>query len=221
MLFAPACVACRQPGRALCEACAAELEPALVLPPPAGVEWCASLLAYDGRGRDLVVNLKYRNAREVVGVVVPPLADLVGFAPIAPDTITWAPTTAARRRRRGFDQARLLAAGVGRHLAVPVEPLLERLPSAPQTGSGLADRLDRPRFRARGRVPPDVLVIDDVRTSGGTLSAAAAALGARGAKRIIAVTLAHTPLNHPAQNADNGKRLAPGVYHKGMDDAAD
>lgn len=173
---------------------------------PDGLDGFGSLFAYQGAARRLVVDLKYRNARTIVRVVAPPLAELARTAvldgpPI--DAVTWAPTSAARRRGRGYDQARLLAEAVARELRLPSRRLLDRRGAAPQTGQTRQQRLDGPTFVPRARVPASVLLIDDVRTSGATLSAAARALRRRGAIWIIAVCLAQTPLNQPAQQAEN------------------
>src|SRR5436853_66800 len=56
------------------------------------------------------------------------------------DVVTWAPTTTARRRQRGFDQAEHLARAVGAALAVPVRPCLIRRAGAAQTGRSAGER---------------------------------------------------------------------------------
>src|SRR3954471_18987093 len=114
MLFPTACPVCGRRGPAPCERWIAPLRPAPSLPPPPGLDGCTALLAYDDAGRELLARLKYRNARSVV----PWLAwQLAGRAhPRSVDAVCWAPPSAARRRARGFDQARLLAAAVARQL---------------------------------------------------------------------------------------------------------
>ncbi|MGI8730404.1 MAG: ComF family protein, partial [Solirubrobacteraceae bacterium] len=47
-------------------------------------------------------------------------------------------------------------------------------------------------FAARGPAPPQVVLVDDVHTTGATLSACASALRAAGARRVVAVTWART-----------------------------
>lgn len=191
MLFPATCGACGRRGAPLCEPCAVRLRPAPALPPPPGVDVCLALLAYDGPARDLVARVKYRNARGVLPGLAAALATLV--EPAAVDVVTWAPTTADRRRARGFDHAELLARGVARRLARPCRPLLVRAPGPPQTGRPLAERRAGPRFAAPGVVKGSVLLVDDVVTSGATVASAAAALRAAGANRVIVVAAARTP----------------------------
>jgi ComF family protein len=163
-----------------------------------GLSACPSLVAYDGAGRELLARLKYRNARAALGWLAEGMADLVGTdAADAIDVVTWAPTTTARRRRRGFDQAELLARRVARLLGRPCRRLLVRVPGSPQTGLGRAERRVGPRFAfapAAARPPPRrVLVVDDVVTTGASLTAAAAALREGGAIDVRAVAAARTP----------------------------
>jgi predicted amidophosphoribosyltransferase len=148
-------------------------------------------LAYKGAGRELVARLKYRNARAAVPFLAVRMAALVD--PAAVDVVTWAPTSAARRRRRGFDQARLLARSVARRIGVPCRPLLRRAPGPAQTGRTRTERRRGPVYLPRGRVPARVLLVDDVVTSGGTVAAAARALRDAGAARVHVVVAARTP----------------------------
>jgi predicted amidophosphoribosyltransferase len=149
-------------------------------------------VAYEGVGRELVARLKYRNARAVVAWLAQGMAALAG--PGA-DVVTWVPTTAERRRRRGFDQGRLLAAAVARRLGVACRPLLRRAPGPPQTGRSRAQRLGGPalHLRRRARVPARVVVVDDVATTGATLAAAARVLRSGGAREVHGLVAARRP----------------------------
>ena len=183
---------CGAQGPAPCGRCAAQLRRAPALPAPVGVDGCGALLAYDGAGRELVARLKYRNARSSVPFLARGMAALV--APGEVDLVTWAPTTPRRLRARGFDQARLLARGVARRLGLPCRPLLSRTPGPGQTGRDAAARHAGPEFAPRRTLHGErILLVDDVVTTGATVSAAARALRRAGAGEVRVVAAARTP----------------------------
>src|SRR5580765_684418 len=132
MFFGSTCPVCGTPGAAPCDGCARQLRPAPNLPAPPGIDSVVAPLAYTGVGRELVARLKYRNARAVLPQLAGAIAALVD--PMQIDVVTWLPTTPARRRERGFDQARLLARAVARRIGRPCRGLLTRAPGPAQTG---------------------------------------------------------------------------------------
>ena len=100
--------------------------------------------------------------------------------------ITWVPSTRRRLRQRGADIPRLLAGPSAR-------ALLARVRERPdQTSLDARRRRTNPLgvFSARGRSPTQVILVDDVRTTGSTALAAASALLDAGATRVLVVTLA-------------------------------
>lgn len=183
----------------------AELRPAPPGGPPPGVDWCGAALSYEGVGRELVARLKYRNARAALPFLAGAMAALVDASSV--DVVTWAPTAAARRRGRGFDQAQLLARAVARRLGRPCRRVLRRRAgSACQTGRTLAERRRGPAFDVLCPAAGRVLLVDDVVTSGATVSAAAAALRTGGAVSVAVVVAARTP------RPRSGRTLGKGAH---------
>jgi ComF family protein len=174
------------------------------LPAPPGVDAYAVVLAYDGAGRELVARLKYRNARSTIRWLAAHMAALVDASDV--DVVTWVPTTGARRRRRGFDQAELLARAVARNVRRPCRGLLTRGAGPPQTGRSLDDRRAGPALAARmACAPARVLLVDDVITTGTTVSIAARALRTAGVTRVSVVAAARTPLKRTRSRSDTSQ----------------
>jgi predicted amidophosphoribosyltransferase len=179
----------------VCDACAAVLPAALPAVRPPGLRSLHALYTYEGPVRPLMAALKFRGATALAGWLAVRMALLAGVDPAA-TWVAWAPTTAARRRERGYDQAQLLAAAVGAVLGLPVAGVLVRRGRTHQTGHVRAQRLRDPPVFAPARhvpLPGAVLLVDDVCTTGATLSAAAAALRRAGSGPVHGLVVARTP----------------------------
>ena len=192
MFVVDRCAACGSPGAELCHRCRFSLASVGPAPSPPGV---IAALPFDGVAKDLVVALKFRHRRAAAVVLAKQIVLRAHAGPV--DVVTWAPTSSRRIRRRGYDQAEVIARAVARRLGVPCRRLLYRAHGAPQTGKSRADRLVGPAFRARRpRQGLSVLVVDDVVTTGATLHTAARALRSAGVARVVLVAAAGAPLRH-------------------------
>lgn len=113
------------------------------------------------------------------------------------DMITWVPLSRFRRWRRGYDQAQLLAERLGEELGTPCEPLLRKVRNT-KAQSGLKGESRRRAnvlgaYAACRKARPEgrrILLVDDVVTTGSTLSECARMLLSVGAAQVVCVTLA-------------------------------
>ena len=195
MLFEQRCESCGggDERRPLCESCTARLRSAM-LPAPVrlhGVEIHAATI-YDGVARNLVLVLKRRRSVATAGILGGLVVERLDIPEV--DVVTWAPTSGRHVRERGHDQARLLASVVAHRLGVRPRRCLRRQGEGAQTGSSRRVRLSGPTFTASPFVVGRrILVIDDVVTTGATLSVAHRCLTDRGASFVACVAVAATP----------------------------
>lgn len=189
------CALCDRPGDPVCARCAGALRPAPSLAVPLGLDACTALFDYTG-ARRLVTAMKNGGRRDLVGWLA---AQMAAVAPPPPGAVvTWAPTGTPRRHARGFDQAELLARALARRWGLPGAALLWRRPGPAQAGRSAGARRHNPAFAPRRACPPTVVVVDDVATTGATLTAAAATLRAAGAMSVRAVVAARAPARRAA-----------------------
>jgi ComF family protein len=191
----PLCAACGRSCRTeavVCTRCGRRLaaaEPLLGKGPP-GLDRAWSSAPHEGVARNLVAALKFRRLLPVAGL----MADRIHWlapAHMLSGAIVPVPPAPSRLRRRGFDPAGELAACLAEQLDAPLEQCLTRRGGRRQVGRRRAERIGQPpRIHATGTAPRSVVLVDDVLTTGATLTACAQALRAAGAARIVAVTFA-------------------------------
>ena len=205
LIFPPKCPFCKaileDPRAPLCPGCQASLpwlEGSRAERKIDFADGCFSPLAYQGAVPEAVRRYKFLRVR----ALGKPFAQLMAqclrdHLPQGADLICWAPLSKKRLRARGFDQARLMAEEVGRLRAIPALPALRKVRhTSPQ--SELEEESAR-RANARGAyglLPgadlegKRVVLVDDVVTSGSTLSECAAQLRMAGAAQVFCLTLA-------------------------------
>jgi predicted amidophosphoribosyltransferase len=146
-------------------------------------------VGYDAAARRFVHAWKERGLRRLATEAARLVAERL--PPPEVDALTFVPADRSRRLERGHNPAERLALELAARWELPCLPLLERTRGGRQRGRSAAERRTvRGAFRATGRAPHSVAVIDDVYTTGATAAAAATALRASGARRVEAVAFA-------------------------------
>ena len=159
---------------------------------------CAASLRYQDKVRDSVRRYKFKGRRgyhKLYGRLVAQCVHdhLAGRY----DLITWVPLSPQRKKERGYDQAFLLASAAALELGeVAVEALRKERNTDPQ--SGLTENAQRRANVLGAYTPVDpelvagkrVLLIDDVVTTGSTLSECARMLRTMGAEDVVCTALA-------------------------------
>ena len=156
------------------------------------------LLYYEGAVRDSLLRYKFSGCAGYSQVYGQMLAQHIAEAlPGAFDLVSYVPVSRRRRVSRGYDQSQLLARAVAAVYGVTVtETLRKRRHNRRQSGldspaarranvRGVYEALDPARFAGQR-----VLLIDDIFTTGATLSEAARTLRAAGAADVVCAALA-------------------------------
>jgi len=159
-----------------------------------GFEGARAPLRYEGVGKEIVHAIKYRGYKKVVGrLAVPLMVRALGARRF--DAVVPVPLHRSRLRKRGFNQAELLARGVAERINAGVSDTLEVVRSTrDQVELSAAQRRANVAgaYRAGGPLRGRVLLIDDVFTTGATMSACAATLTRAGAREVHALSLCRT-----------------------------
>jgi predicted amidophosphoribosyltransferase len=190
----------------LCEVC---VEVALALPVPparaAAYGACRAALPLAPPAQGAIHAAKYRGCRRAMHVLAAVAAERLAPGLLAaglPEAVVAVPLGARRRRQRGYNQAEVAAAALCAACRLPApRPGLRRVrETAAQVGLGESARRCNLAGAFRWEGAPlgggTVWLVDDVLTTGSTLSAAAYALQQSGAGRIEAVAVAVRARRH-------------------------
>jgi predicted amidophosphoribosyltransferase len=187
------CAACGRscrPGALLCTRCSRRLAAAAPLAGagPQGLDRVWSSASHETVARDLVAALKFRRLLPVADLMAERI-EWLAPATLLSGAIVPVPTAPLRSLRRGFDPATEIAAALAERTGMPLRFCLGRRGCGRQVGRRRAERIGHPpAIQVRGETPLSVLLVDDVLTTGATLSACARALRAAGAIRVCAAT---------------------------------
>lgn len=190
----PVCAGCGAPfdidrgPAARCGAC-------LATPPRFAAARAA--LAYSGSARTVLLGFKHGDRQHLVDIMAPQLVR-AGRDWLGPDTVLVpVPLHRGRLWQRGFNQAALLARAVSRRTGSPVvvDALVRIRPTRSSRGLGRRARADNVRGAFRVARPAavagrDIVIVDDVYTTGATVEACTRMLLRRGARSVRVLTWA-------------------------------
>ncbi|MGI5977456.1 MAG: ComF family protein [Candidatus Limivicinus sp.] len=165
------------------------------------IDICISPLYYEGRLRESFLRYKFGGASVYAEVYAYFMSKCIDENRINCDIITWVPVSRQRLRKRGYDQAELLAGYVASSLGRECKSTLLKVRNNPaQSGTAGADvRRANVKGAYRAADPEliegrSLLLIDDIITTGSTLTECARVLRMNGAKSITALTLARNKM---------------------------
>ena len=163
-----------------------------------GCDVCLSPLHYRDGVRNAVHRYKFRGGAGLAGtfgdLMVQCLSDQWnGLA----DMVTWVPLHPKRKRRRGYDQAELLARRTAALCVLPAVPTLKKVRATGVQSQQVTEADRRANVEGAYRALPGldltgrrVVLVDDVVTTGSTLAQCAACLRAAGAQAVVGLTFA-------------------------------
>lgn len=204
LIFPDKCLLCgkmlQTPGIYLCPKCLANTPEALKLKQKIPfLSGAFALWYYEGAVRTSILRYKFRRrrgyARDYGSTLAGKLADLHKQY----DLIVWVPVSRLRKLKRGFDQVELVARVLCKELGRTPVPCLKKIRHTPPQ-SGIVSAAQRranvlgaykvldPEF-VRGK---KILLLDDIITTGATISECAKTLMAAGAKEVYGVAIATT-----------------------------
>lgn len=206
LLFPPKCPFCERvldrPG--ICPACQRALpwtEEGDSLWELSGRLRCTAPLWYEGAAREGILRFKFQGAAGAAD----PLGGLIAQCAAERlsgefDTVSWVPVSGRRLRQRGYDQAELLARSAClRWSTRPVRLLYKTKDTPAQSGlAGTAARRENAAGAYRAAGPESVrgrriLLVDDICTTGATLTECAGVLLSAGASEVVCAVAARTP----------------------------
>ncbi|HEX7017732.1 MAG TPA: ComF family protein [Patescibacteria group bacterium] len=200
LLFPPYCAGCQKLGTYLCPNCYEQIHfftlPVKIKLDPSYLDHVISVGNYQEPLSSLIHMYKYKGVK----AIGPVLARMVYHTTAVPivDCVTFVPLHKKRLAERDFNQSQLVAAELARLMKVPCQDLLQRTRYT-TTQASITDRSQRlvhlqDAFVVTEEIDPlptNVLLIDDVTTTGTTLNECAKILKAAGVKKVIGLTLAH------------------------------
>jgi len=194
LIFPPRCEVCKtNNNQAICQSCFSQIK---FMKPHLGIH-CVSV--YDGALRTAIHRFKFKGrkklARALGVIIVQYLSQSPSLQMDEIDLIVPVPLHAKRLRQRGFNQTELLAQAISKYFGVEAKSVLARTRDTKAQFDlhrnerfanieGAFEVIDQDSIHGRR-----ILLLDDIYTTGATISECSKALQAAGAKRVEILTL--------------------------------
>ena len=197
-----------EPGGILCHACQ-------ISPPP--YQAVRSWGKYSGSLRDAIHRLKYKQDIGIAEALSKHLIELLNILNWSIDILTVVPLGPKRMLERGYNQSSLLARPVSLATGIPFQPgaLVRSRETPSQVGLSANDRHENMKdaFIAKPNLVVNkvVLIVDDVATTGSTITSCSQALVAAGASYVYGLTLARAVLEMDTSPVPT-ESVATGTY---------
>ena len=155
-----------------------------------------STYVYDELMRDLLLDMKFKNKKRIATGLGMMWAKQVNM-PEGEFMLTWLPMHPTKQKERGFNQAEIMAKEIAKHLKIPCENVLRRIVDTPPQ-SGLHPKQRQENVEGAFEVVlgiavhKQVVVIDDIYTTGASMNECAKVLKESGAEFVYSKTLAVT-----------------------------
>ena len=215
LLFPPTCAGCSKLGTRWCENCQAKV-PKIGLPhcelcglprrDPGVCQKCVaqpppylkmrSWAVFDFPIQNALHSLKYRRNFTLGTAIADQITEFVMDLQLPVDLIIPVPLGRQRLKQRGYNQVALVAQPLARRLNLPYtdQAITKRLENRSQVGLSIAERQENVKdaYLARQDIvcEKNILLLDDVATTGATIGSCSQAIMAAGAKGVYAITIA-------------------------------
>lgn len=195
ILFPPSCLGCTKENNSLCERCLKLSRRTLSSAHP----YIHSTFDFrDPLIKQTIHAIKYRHRRDLIAPFIPEVASSLAHVPDL-ETYILVPIPMPRLRKllRGYNQSEYIAKALGKAMNLEVDTTLlvrtrNPLRQATLKNRGARTQNQKGTFKANSHAyEKRIILVDDVTTTGATLSEARNALLAAGALHIEAVTIAH------------------------------
>jgi competence protein ComFC len=216
ILFPKFCIGCGRKGKYICERCnifTSEVEPIYFQQEKYGLDSLISIWEYEGLMKKAIHQIKYQGVtdiiKELVSLINIEIESNSGLRPV----ITYVPMYKKREKKRGFNQAKIIAQEIAKKTNCQVVSLLKKIKDTkPQMELKQKERLENIKgcfeLSLKEVRPPQnlhssfqevgplknlsVLLVDDVYTTGATMRECAKVLKKAGVKKVIGFVLART-----------------------------